>query len=300
MWREQRGSFSVAVAIMLTTLLGMAALALDVGRLYVERHRLAAVADASALSAAHRLPGNPDGAAVLAREYLTTNSVDPNDATVTVGPDRHHITVELNRTMTMSFGQLIGIEEKQVAASATAWVGSLSGAQAVVPLGISDGSFQVGDVVTLKLSPHDGFVAPGNYQALALGSAGASDYELNLMNGYPGWIRVDDWLETKPGNMAGPTVRAVNHRINHDPDATFETVRKGSARLVTVPILEDYNLNGRGEVHVIGFALFFLEGAVDTGVDKGEVTGRFLRMPAEGEISASAPDYGAYGIKLSQ
>lgn len=300
MWKEERGAAAVMVSLSLTALLGIAGLAIDAGHLYIDRQKLTSVADATALSAAQLLPADPDGAVQVAKQYLTKNSVDPADATITVAPDHRHISVTLRRPTEMTFARVLGFTQFDVAGSSEAWAANLSGVHGAVPLGVSAGSFTTGDTVILKLSPYDGYVAPGDYQALALGSSGASDYENNLQYGYQGWIRVGDWLETKPGNMAGPTVHAVNYRIGLDPLATWDTVQKGSPRLVVAPILRDYEVNGRGEVNVIGFGVFFLEQGIDQGNEKGEVVGRFVRMAmSAGEVSPDAPDYGALVIKLS-
>ena len=150
----------------------------------------------------------------------------------------------------------------------------------------------------LKLSANDGTVAPGNYQALALGKSGASMYEYNLMNGYQDWIRIDQWIQVETGNMANPTVRACEYRISLDPLATWETVTKDSARLLKVPVLESFEVNGKGEVYVVGFAMFFLEDVRETGSDKGEIIGRFLRGVVQGEANGAAPDFGLKTVKL--
>ena len=63
--KDQRGVSAVIIALLLVVLLGMAALAIDLGYLYVTRNELQNVADASALAATRRLgeiyqamPGN--------------------------------------------------------------------------------------------------------------------------------------------------------------------------------------------------------------------------------------------------
>lgn len=198
----------------------------------------------------------------------------------------------------MSFGRVIGVAESTVTGRAVAETSNLSGAYGAAPLGVPQADWQLGQQVTLKMSAESGTVSPGNYQALALGKSGASMYEQNLMYGYEEWIRADQWIDTEPGNMAGPTVRGVNYRINQDPYATWETVTRQSPRLVIVPVLKDFNTNGKGQVNVVGFGIFFLEAAVGTGASKAEITGRFLRMITEGESSLTVPNFGVYTIKL--
>jgi Flp pilus assembly protein TadG len=294
----ERGSILVIVAAAMVAIFGLAALGTDIGVIFVERQRLSAAADAAALSGAQLLPGDVDGAVATAREVLAKNGIDPTRAEVTVAEDRRHLTVNLSRTVSMTFARVIGMTQVEVPGSATVEVANLSGYSGAAPLGVPRADWQIGEQVYLKVDPDEGSISPGNYQALALGKNGASAYEQNLMYGYDGWIRIGDWLDTEPGNMAGPTARAVRYRISQDPDSTYLTVKRNSPRLIVVPILEDFNVNGKGQVHVVGFGLFFLENAYDSGKNKGQVVGRFLRFYTEGEGSLSAPDFGAYTTKL--
>lgn len=296
--RRQRGSVLVVVAAALVAILGLAALGTDVGRLYIERQRLVNAADAAALAAAQRLPNDPQGAVTNARTYLQRNGVNPDTAQITLTDSNHQITVNLPGQVGMTFARVIGIDSADVEGGAAARVANLSGTVGAVPLGVPQANWQVGQQVILKLDADSGTIAPGNYMALALGKTGSSSYEANLRNGYQGWLRVNDWIATETGNMATPTVRAINYRISQDPYSTWETVRRQSARLVVVPVLRDYNVNGRGEVLIVGFAMFFIEKAEDKGSNKGEITGRFVRMVTEGEYSGTAPDFGVYVTKL--
>lgn len=297
---EQRGSVIPLIMVSMICLLGFVALGTDVGRLYVERQQLAGAADMAALSAAQFLASNPNQAETVAREYLSRNGVNPGDAEIRLDPVNKRITVQASRKVAMTFGRVIGQRDTVVASAATAGVAALSGANSAVPLGVARANWKLYDQVILKMSASDGTIAPGNYQALALGKRGSSMYEQNLTNGYDGWLRVGQWIETESGNMAQPTVRAARQRINSDPTATYETVQKGSPRLIMVPILKDFTVTGRGEVQIVGFGMFFLEKVEEKGSDKGEITGRFLRMAGEGEADGSAPDFGLTRTKLLQ
>lgn len=295
--KNEKGAVAVIVAAAMVAVAGLTALGTDVGRLFVEKQRLSSISDAAALAGVTRLPGDPPGAVAAAREYLRKNGLDPNQATVEVSTDRSQVRVATSRQVGMTFARVIGVRQSPVAAGATAKIAPISGFFGAVPLGVPRADWQVGQQVYLKLDADSGTIAPGNYQALALGKTGASSYETNLVNGYQNWIRVDDWVDTETGNMAGPTARAVRTRISRDPGSTWQTAARQSPRLVIVPILEDFNVNGRGQVHVIGFGMFFLEDATSSG-NKAEIIGRFVRLIAEGEISGSAPDFGLRAIKL--
>jgi uncharacterized membrane protein len=87
--RNQRGVSAVIIALLLVVLLGMAALAVDLGYLYVTRNELQNVADAAALAATRRLgeiyqamPGN------LQADYDLSNF--PTDRT-----DMENIAIEV-------------------------------------------------------------------------------------------------------------------------------------------------------------------------------------------------------------
>lgn len=297
---EESGIIAMLVAVVMTALIGLAALGTDVGRLYVERQRLSTVADAAALAGASSLPAAPDEAIAVAKTYLQRNNVDPAAATVTVDSDNRALSITIDSTVSMTFARVLGSGSIAVVGSATAVTQNLSATEGAAPLGVSRANWQIGQVVNLKMGAANGTVSPGNYGALALGKSGASMYEQNLMYGYDNWIHAGDWLDTQPGNMAGPTVRAVQYRINQDPYATYAEHSRRSPRLVAVPILEDFADNGRGQVHVVGFGMFFLEQAIDNGSDKGEIIGRFVKFVGEGESSDTAPDFGLRRTKLKR
>lgn len=295
---DQRGSALVVVAVAMAILLGAAALAVDVGQLFLERQRLANAADVAALSAVVLLPVRPDEAKAVALENLRKNGIDTAKVEIAVDTSRNEVSVKDRGTVDFTFARFLGFQQGNVGAMARARVSPVSGAYGVAPLGVARDDWQVGEQVVLKLSANDGTIAPGNYQALALGKTGASMYEQNLRNGYQDWIRVDQWIDTETGNMTSPTVRAAEYRIAQDPYATYETVKKDSPRLMVIPVLKDWLVTGRGEVQVVGFAMFFLEGVEDHGNEKGQITGRFLRVVIEGEVGGGAPDFGLVSAKL--
>ncbi|MFZ5814753.1 MAG: pilus assembly protein TadG-related protein [Bacillota bacterium] len=297
---NQEGSVVPLVAISMTCLMGLVALGVDVGLLYMERSRLHNVADIAALTAVQHLPDDPVSAYLAAREYLQKNGYNPDLADVTVDPIGRTVAVGAGNTVDLIFARVLGRQQQTVYGGSSATIQSISGVFGAVPLGVAQADWQMYDPVILKLSANDGTVSPGNYQALALGKSGASMYEMNLMNGYQDWIRVGQWLDTETGNMANPTVRAIKYRIDSDPLATYTDATKGSPRLVPIPVLRSFEVNGKGQVEVVGFGMFFLESVAETGSDKAEITGRFVRMLAEGEANGTAPDFGLSRAKLIQ
>lgn len=104
--RLRRGGVIVQVGVMSTIILGMGALAIDVGAMYTTQTELQAAADSAALAAAQRLMGDDGGAAPVdvardaAVEYAGLNKVDGSYAGLAAGSD-----VEFGRAQVGSNGR---------------------------------------------------------------------------------------------------------------------------------------------------------------------------------------------------
>ncbi|NMB46821.1 MAG: hypothetical protein GX998_10490 [Firmicutes bacterium] len=298
---DDAGAVLVMTALFLVVLLGFSALVIDVGLLYINRLALVNAVDAAALAGVQDLPYSPTMAIENAKRYAATNGADRDGVSVLVRDNDHEVQVTAFRDVHLYLARIFGRTEQRITASATARVGSIRAYRGVVPFGIEAQDFIWGEQYILKLDPH---VEPGpfrgNFQALALGGQGASDYEENLIYGYQGVLEVGDWIDTEPGNIRGKTIKAVRTRINqcpHYPKCTWEHVEKGCSRVVITPVIKSFqDAKGRSEkVEVVGFAAFFLEGTLQ-GSDSA-VVGRFLPIVVTGELG-DAGDFGLRGYKL--
>jgi Flp pilus assembly protein TadG len=80
--RHQRGAVAIVVGLCMAVLIGFAGLALDGGRLYVNKTELQNAADACALAASYELTGTPIAGAAYTRavnaglKVTTENRVD--------------------------------------------------------------------------------------------------------------------------------------------------------------------------------------------------------------------------------
>lgn len=294
--REEQGSVAVLFAVAAAVLVGFAAISVDAGQLYFARARASNVADFAVMAGARHLPDDSATARSVAYSVIQQNGIDPAAATVTVSLDQRSMTVNITQQHNLYFARILGHDQAQVAAEATARVAGISAAVGAVPLGIPLQDFVLGQPVTLKMSAEDGTVSPGNFQALALGHNGSSSYEYNLRNGYPARLAVGDVLPTETGNMAGPTRRAIGDRLEADPYAVWTQFSRTSSRVVLVPVVSPYP-NGKGEVTILSFAVFFVE-SVGTSGNDASVTGRFIRFIADAEMDPLVPDNGAVGVKL--
>lgn len=296
---EERGWAAVIFVAFAGTLMALAALGADVGLLVTRRHQLNATADMAALSGGQLLPEDPRSAVATARRILTDHGFDGQAAIIEVLPDNRTLRVALETDRATAFARIFGVAQATVGTGVQTRTDNLSGVTGAIPLGIAQGDFVLGQSVTLRGTANNDSVGPGNFQALAFdpNARGASEYRRHLRDGYQGWIRIGEWIHTEPGVAAGPTREEIKARIEADPYATWQTVRRGSPRLILVPMLEDWAVNGRDEVLVVGFAVFFLEA---TNINAGQVSvrGRFLRYVVEGEGSQDAPDFGARTVKL--
>jgi hypothetical protein len=72
-WAEEGGQVAIVVALMLTVLLGFAALVVDVGLNWAARTQAQAAADAAALAGVIALPSDPVAAVEDVRHYLNAN-----------------------------------------------------------------------------------------------------------------------------------------------------------------------------------------------------------------------------------
>ena len=303
---DDTGAALVMTALFLTVLLGFSALVIDIGLLYINRLALVNAVDAAALAGVQDLPYSPTMAIESAKQYATTNGADKNGLSVLVQNGDHEVKVTASKNVELYLARLFGITNQKVTASATAQVGSISAYVGVAPFGVVKQDFIYGEQYLLKYGPHSN---PGRYHgnfgALALGGKGANHYRENIKHGHQARLAVGDWVDTEPGNIAGPTAEGVKYRVDecqHYPKCTWDKFVPGCSRLVVVPVIRTLEeAHGRDSVEIVGFAAFFLEGTIGGGNNgKGSdsaVVGRFLRTVLPGELG-DAGDYGLKGYKL--
>jgi hypothetical protein len=150
--RDERGSVMVVVALAMTALLSMVALAVDVGMLFTARGEAQRVADAAALAGAASFieaPTDAERPRDLAIEYAGRNDVrrvsvmlEPGDVEVDLA--NYQVTVTVPRTaargaaVTTWFARVFGIDAVDVIASATAEAAPAGGAICMKPFTIPD------------------------------------------------------------------------------------------------------------------------------------------------------------------
>jgi hypothetical protein len=185
MLADERGGTIVLVAVAMTAILSVVALAVDLGMLFTARGEAQRVADAAALAGASSFieaPSDADRARNLAVEYAGLNDVrrvpvtlDPGDVDVDLA--NLQVTVEVRRTAASGvaiatwFARVFGIDAVDVAARATAEAAPAGGATCMKPFTIPDA--------------WDDVNKDGNYDNGEPYDAGATGYGTPFRNGVP-------------------------------------------------------------------------------------------------------------------
>lgn len=150
--RNERGATMIMIAIAMTAMLGMVALAVDVGMLFNVRSEAQRAADAAALAGAGSLigePGNESRARATAIRFGDANSVNETAAAVLpedvdVDLAEGEVTVTVRRTADRGsavatwFARVLGIDAVDVDATATAEVAPAGAATCLKPFSIYD------------------------------------------------------------------------------------------------------------------------------------------------------------------
>lgn len=146
---DERGSVTVMVALSVTALAAMLALAIDLAALFDARSEAQRAADAAALAGASAFLEYHDAyarsiAIDRAMDFATSNVIrgeliDPEDVTVTVDLDSATVRAHIRRDGVATwFARLVGIESVDIGAEATAWAGAAGAAQCLKPFAVPD------------------------------------------------------------------------------------------------------------------------------------------------------------------
>jgi len=299
--RKEDGVALVLFAILLPVILGCTALVVDFGIQYGSKVRLQNIAQAAALAAAQDAGESSSLAYNKACEYLGLNGVEEDEAQIDISQSEPSASVTITRESDYYFGRILGFRTADVSARAKAVSVGLSSFTGAAPLGVLFDDFVYGQKYTLKCgAPPE--IGAGNFGALRLSGSGATSYEDDLKHGYPGKLEVGDIVETKPGNMSGPTQRAIDYRFAQDtrvPPNTFDDFDRDAPQILYVPVIEPYETNGNHihSVRILGFAAFFVTGVPGSG-DESIIEGYFVKTVKSGTGGESQASYGVVTCKL--
>jgi len=305
---EEKGSVAALIAIFMIVLLGSCALAIDQGLIYINRMKMIHALDSAVMAGAQELPGDPIAAETVARDYAYMNGLNADEVSFSVAADKKSISGTATREVELSFSKVMDLHTASVHVASKAKIAPISSAMGVVPFGILEDDYALGELVVLKEGSDDKLY-PGWFGALRLGGNGADVYRNNVMYGYQAEVSIGEVdaleVEIEPGNMWGPTRDGVLYRIGecqHSPACTVNSFVKGCPRICIVPIVNIESTNPAGKpitVRVVGFAAFFLENFVGND-GSNEILGRFVNYVIPGKTNENLNSYGLYGVKLCE
>ena len=320
---EEKGNVVVFTAFTIISMIGFAALSIDVSSILTARNQLQTATDAAALSGATGL--------------LTSHTVSSNRAIATAGrnlclrqpvvlgnsdisfPQANQIMVQARQPVTLNFASIFGITSANISSLAVAEVGSIIGTTGMKPWGVPDMNYQPGDVVCIKSGvlgapgTNPSFFYPIDFPPVNRGTpeTGANVYRNNIVNGTSSYVAVSDILQVEPGNMVGPTQQGVNSLINQDPGAYWDPnygVEGGvvnstagpdgssaSPRVVIIPMYDPNQApdSGRNTITVTRLGAFFV-----TGFQGKNLYGSFMQIWHQGTFGSGSSML--KGVKLVQ
>ncbi len=269
--RPQRGQILLMSALLLPVLLGMTAVAVDLGSYADDRRSVQNAADAIALAAAQDLCNpnpadcsNTTTALATASTYAQKNGINPATMTVTFlgGNTAPKVRVSISHPHQFAFIRVLGVSSQNVGASAAAIKTTPGGVGGLMPWSVLQSVQQAatpGQSVVIKYDARN--PTTGNFGAIALDGTGASTYLTTIQNGstsvvcalgVPNCTTVSPQCSgstcpTEPGNIIGPTRNGVDYRIaNTDPScSSFDQTFQG-------PVNGKYQLNSQCNPWVAG------------------------------------------------
>lgn len=255
------------MALVIPVIMGMSALAVDVGYLYVARTAMQTAADAGARAGAAILAngGTPDAANAealnYARQNLGTAPYLASAVPVVNFPTATSIQVNINNNLPLFFAPIIGINTAGVATTAGAAIAPASSVPpgGVVPLGVycnnpsgCAGVLAVGQTLTMRRYAGNYFadaqndstagntVAPGENFLVGFTlddhSNSNSLFRERVYSGYDVQVNYGDPARALPGNRNGWRDGMANRLTEGRNEMTLAVIRQRD------PVTQTYNI----------------------------------------------------------
>ncbi len=296
------GQVIVLFALVVTVMMMLAALVTDAGQIWLNRRYLQNAADAAALAGAQQLPDDTAAARATACDYAATKNAVPNMAINCNGDDiqifgaNDKIKVTTHKTIVPMIGGMFGWPSIDIAADATARVGSLYQAcpfpifQTPEMLPGQPGEIGFYQLTALHLAGADN--QSGNFLTVDVGSGANAVFDAIVNNtcGNP----IGPTASTEPGGKIGKVVDGLQWRVacatggpkpkgtppcppgpSACPSASITSDmldasgnlkpsinRDNCTRLVILPIFPGpfSSYNGKTTVTILGFAVYYIGG----------------------------------------
>ncbi len=280
---QEDGQTLAIFALSLVVLLGVIALAVDGGNVYVQRRRMQYAADAAALAGARarlhaRSLRDVDRAV---REYALNNGASSYAWTFRGS----RIEVRVSTTFPTFFASVVGLASLSARARAEAEASGVSATRNVLPIGIR--VFPLRFNRSYVFYQRHWFWRGHQFDWLDWNGGSRSVNELALYICEPwrsGIQRIHRWVWNVPRVHPSAYLRyCLNRRLGQ----TF-----------IVPLYNMSTGHGMSVRHyIVGFAVFRLEGYQLMG-PRSNIRGRFMRRVVPGE--GGGPDFGAITVRLGE
>jgi len=301
---DERGQVLVLSVVAFAALLGMAALAIDLGSWYRTQRQDQAVADAAALAGAQALPDDPVQAVSLASEYAKKNGVTLAAGAVTIkSTSLPHDTIQVSYAQSSPafFAKIFGIDHADTREQATARSGVPGAARFVAPIVVpaSNPMLQCSpppcagttQISLLDLHKPGGGNAAGSFALLNLvqndsGTADAGTLAEWMVDGYPDEMPI------------GTYFGAPSTNFNSSAFQDALTARVGTE--VLFPVYQPPIVNGgsNGQFDIVGWVGFHINSQT-AGGSGGTLVGYFTRFIAQGLPAAgNQPGSNDYGVRV--
>ena len=213
--RIEEGQMMIISALVMTALIGFAALSVDTGRIYMTKSSLQNASDAAALAGAHELPDNPAGAVSVANQYLANNGIRDESVEVTIGEKNKSIKVSVEKNLPMTLASVVGFMNADVKADTSVNLGVAASVPWIVPF-------------VIPKPPADSGLNISYDEIYVMRMYGAGPYPCDYA--FP-----DDFLTSKPFKSYGISNAGSNyeHRTIADNTAVYTTYN-GNTKSFTI------------------------------------------------------------------
>ncbi|MED1468700.1 TadE/TadG family type IV pilus assembly protein [Bacillus salipaludis] len=295
--RDESGAALVIVAISMVTLLGFAALAIDGGRLYLEKSKLQKALDAAVLAGSHKLLlADTSEAKKVAKDISQENGYKLLDTDIDVNP-KSDIKATKSVPVELTFAKVLGINAATVSAKAKAIVAPLKKANGLAPIAVEASA--VPDSLVLNCGKSNPGTNHGNCGYLDLNGSGADGLANGILTGSTFEVGTKI-VETEPGGKEGKVKDAINTLIKNDlskPQCqSWETADNSCDRVITIVVIDSWDgANGKSSLNVVKFAAYWIE-----KYENKTLYGKFIKIVSPGEIGSGTGtgEYSLFGVKL--
>lgn len=118
LFKEESGTIIVIVAISMTVILAFCALAIDLGRVSIQKSKLQTAVDAAVLAATQDLPDTYK-ARNSANKYIQLNGYEPSDISISFLESNSKIKIIATKKIKLTFAKVIGFDDTTITRSAT-------------------------------------------------------------------------------------------------------------------------------------------------------------------------------------